>query len=129
LEGRSAGELDFPVCLAILITNKSLIRTYRKTARNFNPPICKASKITIVEVEEIIEELNPEDIHIQSIYVQRIILGQNYQKRIERRTTRKHNEAEAVSTPAKKVRETIAKRAALEFKDGMYGNEPIHSIH
>jgi 3-oxoacid CoA-transferase subunit A len=61
---------------------------YRKTARNFNPLAAMAGKITIAEVEEIVEagELNPDEIHTPGIYVQRILLGTNYQKRIERRT-------------------------------------------
>jgi 3-oxoacid CoA-transferase subunit A len=61
---------------------------YRKTARNFNPLAAMAGKITIAEVEEIVEagELDPDEIHTPSIYVQRVLLGTNYQKRIERRT-------------------------------------------
>lgn len=61
---------------------------YRKTSRNFNPLAAMAGKITIAEVEEIVEagELNPDEIHTPGIYVQRILLGTNYQKRIERRT-------------------------------------------
>ncbi|MFJ5759055.1 CoA transferase subunit A [Neobacillus sp. NPDC093182] len=61
---------------------------YRKTSRNFNPLAAMAGKITIAEVEEIVEagELNPDEIHTPGIYVQRILVGANYQKRIERRT-------------------------------------------
>lgn len=61
---------------------------YRKTARNFNPLAAMAGKITIAEVEEIVEpgELNPDEIHTPGIYVQRLLLGTDYQKRIERRT-------------------------------------------
>ncbi|MFP3917575.1 CoA transferase subunit A [Lysinibacillus telephonicus] len=61
---------------------------YRKTARNFNPIAATAGKITIAEVEEIVEvgELDPDEIHTPSVYVQRVILGQNYEKRIERLT-------------------------------------------
>ncbi len=61
---------------------------YRKTSRNFNPLAAMAGKITIAEVEEIVEpgELNPDDIHTPGIYVQRLLLGKNYEKRIERRT-------------------------------------------
>jgi 3-oxoacid CoA-transferase subunit A len=61
---------------------------YRKTSRNFNPLAAMAGKITIAEVEEIVEagELNPDEIHTPGIYVQRILVGSNYQKRIERRT-------------------------------------------
>ena len=61
---------------------------YRKTARNFNPLAAMAGKVTIAEVEEIVEpgQLNPDSIHTPSIYVQRLLLGENYEKRIERRT-------------------------------------------
>ncbi len=61
---------------------------FRKTARNFNPMMATAGKITVVEVEEIVElgELPPDDIHIPGIYVQRIIKGAKYEKRIEQRT-------------------------------------------
>jgi 3-oxoacid CoA-transferase subunit A len=61
---------------------------FRKTARNFNPLAAMAGKITIVEAEEIVEvgELDPDEIHTPGIYVQRVLLGTNYEKRIERRT-------------------------------------------
>jgi 3-oxoacid CoA-transferase subunit A len=62
---------------------------YRKTTQNFNPMMAAAGKITIAEVEEIVEvgELDPDQIHTPSIYVQRVVLG-SFEKRIERRTTR-----------------------------------------
>lgn len=59
---------------------------YRKTARNFNPIIATAGKITIAEVEEIVDELDPDEIHTPGIYVQRILLGTNYRKKIEKLT-------------------------------------------
>ncbi len=61
---------------------------YRKTARNFNPMMASAGKITIAEVEELVEvgELDPDQVHTPGIYVQRIFQGENYEKRIERRT-------------------------------------------
>jgi 3-oxoacid CoA-transferase subunit A len=61
---------------------------YRKTARNFNPMMATAGKITIAEVEELVEigELDPDQIHTPGIYIQRIFQGENYEKRIERRT-------------------------------------------
>ncbi len=64
---------------------------YRKTARNFNPMIATAGKITIAEVEELVEpgELQPDQIHTPSVYIQRIFQSQGQEKRIERRTTRK----------------------------------------
>lgn len=63
---------------------------YRKTARNFNPLAATAGKITIAEVEEIVEtgRLDPDEIHTPGIYVQRVLLGSSYEKRIERRTVR-----------------------------------------
>src|SRR5580704_8319945 len=65
--------------------------TYRKTARNFNPMIATAADYVIAEVEEIVElgELDPNTIHTPGIFVNAIILGQGYEKRIERRTVRK----------------------------------------
>ena len=61
---------------------------FRGTARNFNPMMAAAGKITIAEVEELVEvgTLDPNDIHTPGIYVQRIFEGKNYQKRIEQRT-------------------------------------------
>jgi len=66
---------------------------YRKTARNFNPMMATAAKITIAEVEQLVEvgELAPDLIHTPSIYVQRIFQGEQYERRIERRTLRKAN--------------------------------------
>jgi 3-oxoacid CoA-transferase subunit A len=63
---------------------------YRKTARNFNPMMATAGKVCVAEVEELCEpgEIDPNGVHTQAIYVDRIIEGTNYEKRIERRTTR-----------------------------------------
>jgi 3-oxoacid CoA-transferase subunit A len=63
---------------------------YRKTARNFNPVMATAGQVTIVEVEEIVEAgaLDPDTIHTPGIYVDRIIMGGPYEKKIEFRTTR-----------------------------------------
>jgi 3-oxoacid CoA-transferase subunit A len=63
---------------------------YRKTARNFNPMMATAAKITIAEVEDLVEigELDPDMIHTPSIFVKRIFQGETYEKRIERRTVR-----------------------------------------
>ena len=63
---------------------------FRKTARNFNPVMATAARITVVEVEEIVEAgaLNPDGVHTPGIYVDRIIKGARYDKRIERVTTR-----------------------------------------
>jgi 3-oxoacid CoA-transferase subunit A len=64
---------------------------FRETARNFNPMMAMAGKITIAEVEELVPagELNPDHIHTPGIYVHRIFRGTNYEKRIEQRTVRK----------------------------------------
>jgi 3-oxoacid CoA-transferase subunit A len=64
---------------------------FKGTARNFNPNMCGAAKITVVEVEELVKpgELDPNFIHIPGIFVQRIFEGKNYEKRIEQRTIRK----------------------------------------
>lgn len=63
---------------------------YKGTARNFNPPMAMAGKITIAEVEELVEpgELDPNAIHTPGIFVQRIFQGAKFEKRIEQRTTR-----------------------------------------
>ena len=63
---------------------------YRKTARNFNPMMAAAAKVTIAEVEHLVEvgELDPDQIMTPGIYVQRILQGERYEKRIERRTVR-----------------------------------------
>lgn len=63
---------------------------YRKTARNFNPMMAAAAKVTIAEVEHLVEvgELDPDQVMTPGIYVQRILQGASYEKRIERRTVR-----------------------------------------
>jgi 3-oxoacid CoA-transferase subunit A len=64
---------------------------YRKTARNFNPMMATAAEYVIAEVEELVElgSLDPDNVHTPGIYVNAIFQGANYEKRIERRTTRK----------------------------------------
>lgn len=64
---------------------------FRLTSRNFNPIMAMAGKITIAEVEELVEagELDPDQIHTPGVYVHRIFQGENYEKRIEQRTVRK----------------------------------------
>jgi len=63
---------------------------FRKTTRNFSTSMAKAGKITIAEVEHLVEpgELDPDQIHVASVYVHRIFEGKNYEKRIERKTVR-----------------------------------------
>ena len=63
---------------------------FRKTARNFNQPMATASRMTVAEVEEIVEtgSLDPDAIHVPGVYVKRLVLGAPYDKQIEFRTTR-----------------------------------------
>lgn len=81
-----------------LVADVSLVKAYKadkmgnlifnKTARNFNPDVATAGKITVVEVEELVEtgELDPDEIHLPGIYVHRIVVNANPEKRIEQRT-------------------------------------------
>ncbi|NKI31137.1 CoA transferase subunit A [Croceivirga thetidis] len=68
---------------------------FKGTARNFNPCMCGAATITVVEVEELLPagSLDPNQIHIPGIFVQRIFQGEKYEKRIEQRTVRTRNNA------------------------------------
>jgi len=63
---------------------------YRKTARNFNPPMAMAGRVTVAEVEEMVDvgALDPDHVHTPGIFVQRVIHGPEYEKRIERLTVR-----------------------------------------
>jgi 3-oxoacid CoA-transferase subunit A len=63
---------------------------YRMTARNFNPMMATAGKVTVAEIEELVPlgKLDPDDIHTPGIYVQRLVAGLSYEKRIEKRTVR-----------------------------------------
>lgn len=96
---------------------------FKGTARNFNPDCARAGKICIAEVEEIVPvgAMSPDEIHLPGIYVQRVIKGEKYEKRIEKRTL----SAADGSVTAGKLnadRELIVKRCAQELKDGMYVN-------
>ncbi len=68
---------------------------FRKTARNFNPMMATAGKVTVAEVEELVEPgtLDPDGIHTPGIYVQRLFVGESYEKRIEQRTVRERESA------------------------------------
>jgi 3-oxoacid CoA-transferase subunit A len=70
---------------------------YRKTARNFNPNMATAAKVCIAEVEELVPagSLDPDGIHTPGIYVDRILQGVDYEKRIEQRTTRRREREQA----------------------------------
>jgi len=93
---------------------------YRKTARNFNPMIATCGTVTVAEVEELVDvgELDPDLIHTPGIYVDRIIEGANYEKRIEFRTTSCGSALKGDSP----IREVMARRAAQELRDGYYVN-------
>ncbi len=59
---------------------------YRATARNFNPMMATAARVTIAEVEELVDDIDPDQVHTPGIFVQRLIVGEQYEKRIEKRT-------------------------------------------
>jgi 3-oxoacid CoA-transferase len=92
---------------------------FRETARNFNPMIATCGKICVAEVEELVEvgALDPNNIHVPGIYVDRIIQGANYEKRIEFRTI-----AGANTGKESPIRTAMAQRAAKELRDGYYVN-------
>ena len=92
---------------------------YRKTSRNFNPMIATCGKVTVAEVEQLVEvgELDPDQVHTPGIYIDRIIQGARYEKRIEFRTL-----AGATGKKDSPIRELMAKRAAKELRDGFYVN-------
>jgi 3-oxoacid CoA-transferase len=93
---------------------------YRKTSRNFNPMIATCGNVTVAEVEELVEtgDLDPDQIHTPGIYIDRIIQGRNYEKRIEFRTV----SGAAASKKDSPIRERMARRAAEELRDGYYVN-------
>jgi 3-oxoacid CoA-transferase subunit A len=78
---------------------------YRKTARNFNPMMASAAKITIAEVEHLVQagEIDPDCIHTPGIFVKRLVHVANPQKRIEQRTTRKRAEAAAAAGAGEEI--------------------------
>lgn len=96
---------------------------FKGSARNFfNVPMCKAAETSVVEVEEIIVvgSFAPEDIQVPNIYVDRVILGARYEKRIKHLKIRTEEEGKDMSVNDPRAR--ITKRAALEFEDGMYAS-------
>ena len=92
---------------------------FRETARNFNPMIATCGKLCVAEVEQLVEvgELAPDAIHVPGIYVDRIIQGERYEKRIEFRTV-----AGANTGKESPIRTAMARRAAQELRDGFYVN-------
>ncbi len=95
---------------------------FRGTARNFNPECATAGKICIAEVEEVVEagELDPNEIHLPGIYVNRLVQGASYEKRIEKETIDEGTGDIGINLDDARLR--IVKRAAREFADGMYVN-------
>ncbi len=93
---------------------------YRQTSRNFNPMIATCGKTTVAEVEELVETgtLDPDHIHTPGIYVDRIIQGAKFEKRIEFRTV----QGAAASKKDSPIRDIMARRAAKELRDGYYVN-------
>ena len=93
--------------------DKSGNLVFRRTARNFNPACAMAGKITIVEVEEIVEtgSIDPDAVHLPGIYVHRIVLNAHPEKRIEKRTVRAASPADLA---AKETTQAIAKAAEKE---------------
>lgn len=94
--------------------------TFRKTARNFNPDMAMGAKFCIAEVEEILEtgELDPDEVHLPGIFVDLVIKGEKYEKRIEKLMLNEGQEGKIVHTPIKRseTRYRIARRAAQEIK-------------
>ncbi len=128
-ETKRFGELDYVLEEAIHAEvaivkawkgDKSGNLIYNKTARNFNPMIATCGKITVAEVEHLVEvgELDPDQVHTPGIYIDRIIQGRDYQKRIEFRTVT----GVAASKKDSPIRDLMAKRAAQELRDGYYVN-------
>jgi len=96
---------------------------YRKTARNFNPMIAACGDITVAEVEHLVEvgDLGPDEIDTPGIYVDRIVAGARYERRIEFRTVAGAESGAAVAAVSP-TRDLMARRAALELRDGDYVN-------
>ncbi len=92
---------------------------FRETARNFNPMIATCGKTCVAEVEELVEvgTLDPDQVHLAGIYIDRIIQGEKYEKRIEFRTVAGANTGKESAS-----RTTMAQRAAKELRDGFYVN-------
>jgi len=104
-EGKETREFDGHVYVMERALNPevSLVKAYkadksgnlvfRRTARNFNPAAAMAGKLTVVEVEHLVEvgDIDPDDVHLAGIYVHRIVVNANPEKRIEKRTTRPAN--------------------------------------
>jgi 3-oxoacid CoA-transferase len=93
---------------------------FNKTARNFNPLCAKAARVTVAEVEQLVEvgELTPEEVHLPGIYVHRIFQGDSYEKPIEITTVA----GSSAGFKSNERREWIARRITRELRDGDYVN-------
>ncbi|KAJ1399461.1 hypothetical protein B484DRAFT_339424 [Ochromonadaceae sp. CCMP2298] len=97
---------------------------FHATAQNFNPDCAKAARVTIAEVEEIVEagQLHPEDVHLPGIYVQRIVLAPHCEKRVEKLTLSCKPDGDESDEETAAKKEFIARRAAQELRKGSYVN-------
>ena len=99
---------------------------FRGTARNFNPECARAGRVCIAEVEEVVPAgaLHPNDIHVPGIFVDRVVLGEGYEKRIEKRTVTEPAAGDGGGGAAgvNPTRERIVRKAAQELRNGMYVN-------
>ncbi|KAH8617877.1 putative Coenzyme A transferase [Trypanosoma vivax] len=100
---------------------------FRGTARNFNVPVGQCGQTVVAEVEELVDngQLDPNEVHLPGVYVDRVVVPEPYEKLIEKRTVSKRGGAQKLakpSSPEEETRQHIARRAALEFADGMYVN-------
>lgn len=93
---------------------------FNKTARNFNPLCAKAARVTIAEVEELVApgELDPDEVHLPGVFVQRVVKGERYEKPIEIATVA----GSTAGFKSNERREWIARRITKELKDGDYVN-------
>jgi 3-oxoacid CoA-transferase len=93
---------------------------FRKTARNFNPQIAACASVCVAEVEELVPigAIDPDGVHVPGIYVDRIVEGRHYERRIEFRTV----QGARAPTQESPIRERMARRAAAELREGDYVN-------
>src|SRR4051812_43533779 len=126
-EGKETREFDGEtyVMERSLVADVSLVKAqkadksgnlvFRRTARNFNPAAAMAGRITIVEVEEIVEtgSIDPDAVHLPGIYVHRLVLNPNPEKRIEKRTVRAAVPAQAAAEEASQAIARAAQKAGV----------------
>ena len=96
---------------------------FHLTARNFNPDAARAAKVTIAEVDEVSPEpFHPDSVHLPGIYVDHVVLSTVREKRIEKKTVASSTSSTAATDKGDPLRIRLAKRAALEFRDGDFCN-------